>query len=462
MISPQDLIERITSSAGSEFHECIVILTDKTQANLRWASSTLTTNGVIAERSVTVIAFVAVDGGIGTGAISRTTIELDEIPALLQEVCESARKAGAADDAMEITKNFSDGNWSAPHNATGPDVFTNFAPALGEMFRASMADKIELFGYAEHTHSTTWVGSKGGLRTRHDQPAGRVEMTGKSHDRSRSTWDGVATRDFSNVNIPTIDKKIRERLTWQGKKIDLPAGRYDTVIPAGAVSDLFTYMLWSAAAREAVEGRSAFSKKGGGTRVGEKISNLSTQLFSDSSYKGLESSHFVTASASGPYSSVFDNGQKIPVTHWLKDGVLESLLQTRATAELTAMKYTPIGNNLIMKVDGGSGSLDDVVKKVNDGLLLTCMWYIREVDPSTLLLTGLTRDGVYRVKDGEVIGAVNNFRWNESPISAISRIAFAGSTAITQPREWADDVDRCAMPPLVIAGFNMSTVSQAN
>ncbi len=462
MISPQDLIESITSSAGSEFHECIVILTDKTQANLRWASSTLTTNGVIAERSVTVIAFVAVEGGIGTGAISRTTIELDEIPALLQEVCESARKAGAADDAMDIAKNFADGNWSAPHNATGPGVFTNFAPALGKMFRASMADKIELFGYAEHTHATTWVGSKGGLRIRHDQPAGRVEMTGKSHDRSRSTWDGIATRDFSNVNIPTIDKKIRERLTWQGKKIDLPAGRYDTVIPAGAVSDLFTYMLWSAAAREAVEGRSAFSKKGGGTRVGEKISNLSTQLFSDSSYKGLESAPFVTASASGPYSSVFDNGQKIPVTHWLKDGVLESLVQTRATAELTAMKYTPMGNNLIMKVDGGSGSLDDLVKKVSDGLLLTCMWYIREVDPSTLLLTGLTRDGVYRVKDGEVIGAVNNFRWNESPISAISRIAFAGSTAITQPREWADYVDRSSMPPLVIAGFNMSTVSQAN
>jgi hypothetical protein len=80
------------------------------------------------------------------------------------------------------------------------------------MFKRSQADVIELFGYAEHTHVTTWLGSKGGIRMRWDQPAGRVEMTGKSHARSRSTWEGIATRDFTNVSISAIDEAIRTRL----------------------------------------------------------------------------------------------------------------------------------------------------------------------------------------------------------------------------------------------------------
>ncbi len=460
MINPQELIERITRTA--RFDDCVVIVTDSSQANLRWANSTLTTNGVIKERSVTIIAFVAMNGGMATGAVTRTDVAIADIDALVEEAFIAAKNAGKAEDAMELATNFASGNWNDAHGATGPEVFKGVAPELGEMFTRSVADKIELFGYAEHTHKTTWVGSKGGIRARFDQPAGRIEMTGKSHNRTRSTWEGVATRDFSNVSIAAVDAGIRQRLDWQGRKIDLPAGKYDTLLPAGAVSDLLTYMLFSGAAREAFEGRSVFSKAGGGTRVGEKLSNMALNIFSDPNYQGLESIPFITATSSSAMSSVFDNGQPMKKTDWFKNGKLAGLVQTRATAKLTSLPFTPMGDNLIMSVDGGAGTLEDLVKKVGDGLLLTTMWYIREVDPTSLLLTGLTRDGVYRVKDGEVIGAVNNFRWNESPISTIGRITHAGATQITQPREWAGHVDRSAMPPLVIKDFNMSTVSQAN
>lgn len=115
-----------------------------------------------------------------------------------------------------------------------------------------------------------------------------------------------------------------------------------------------------------------------------------------------------------------------------------------------------------MNVDGGAGNLEDLVKKVDNGLLLTTLWYIREVDPNSLLLTGLTRDGVYFVKNGEVQGVTNNFRWNDSPVSALSRIAHAGATEWTQPREWAEDITSVSVPPMVIEGFNMSTVSPGN
>jgi len=330
------------------------------------------------------------------------------------------------------------------------------------MMQRSKADAIELFGYAEHTHQTIWVGSKGGMRLRHDSPVGRVEMTGKSHQRSRSTWDGVETHDFKDVSVAKIDANIRQRLEWQAKKIDLPAGRYDTIFPSGSVADIYVYMMWVAGGRDAHEGQSVFSKKGGGTRVGEKLSNVGLQLFSTPTHPVLSGAPFVAASTSSSFTSVFDNGQKQSQVDWIKDGVLQSLVQTRASAQLTSLPYTPFGDNLIMSVDGASGNLEDLVKKVDNGLLLTTLWYIRMVDPNSLLLTGLTRDGVYYVKNGEVQGATNNFRWNDSPVSALSRIAHAGATEWTQPREWAGDMTSMSVPPMVIKDFNMSTVSPGN
>ncbi len=457
MISAQDLIEKITSAATCD--DCIVVVKDKTQANLRWAGSTLTTNGVIQERSVTVIAFVSVDGGMASGGLTRTDVTLADIPKLLENAITAAKAAGKAEDFAPLATNTSIGDWAAPHVPTGPEVFSAFAPALGDMFSRSVADSIELFGYAEHTHDTTWIGSKGGLRLRKDSPVGRVEMTGKSHERSRSTWKGVETRDFKDVSVASIDANIRQGLEWQGRKVDLPAGRYDTVLPSGSVADLFTYMMWVSAARDAFEGQSVFSKKGGGTRIGEKLSNVGLQFFSDPDYKQLPAANFVSTAVSSPFSSVFDNGQPIKRVDWFKDGVLQSLIQTRASAALTKLDFTPIGENAIMSVDGGAGTLEDLVKKVENGLLLTTFWYIRMVDPNSLLLTGLTRDGVYHVKGGEVVGATNNFRWNDSPVSALNRILHAGATEWTQPREWAGDMSNMATPPLVIKEFNMSTVS---
>jgi predicted Zn-dependent protease len=460
MISAQDLIEKITSAATCD--DCIVVVRDKTQANLRWAGSTLTTNGVIQERSVTVIAFVSVEGGMASGGVTRTDVSLADVPAILEAAIATAKAAGPADDYAPLATNVSIGNWSAEHVPTGPEVFSKFAPALGDMFSRSVADKIELFGYSEHTNQTTWVGSKGGLRLRKDSPVGRVEMTGKSHDRTRSTWAGVETHDFTDVSVADIDAQIRQRLNWQGTKVDLPAGKYDTIFPSGSVADIFTYMMWVSTARDAHEGQSVFSKKGGGTRIGEKLSNVSLQFFSDPEFKQLPASNFVEASTSSPFASVFDNGQSIKRVDWLKDGVLQSLIQTRASAKLTNLDFTPMGENLIMSVDGATDSLEDLIKKVDNGLLLTTLWYIRMVDPNSLLLTGLTRDGVYHVKGGEVVGATNNFRWNDSPVGALSRIAHAGASEWTQPREWAGDVTNMSMPPLVIKDFNMSTVSPGN
>ncbi len=118
------------------------------------------------------------------------------------------------------------------------------------------------------------------------------------------------------------------------------------------------------------------------------------------------------------------------------------------------------GDNLILDA-GGSVSLDQMVAETERGLLLTTLWYIREVDPATLLLTGLTRDGVYLVENGKVTGAVNNFRFNESPLDLLRRVTQAGATERTLPREWKDWFTRTAMPSVRVPDFHMSSVSKA-
>jgi predicted Zn-dependent protease len=142
--------------------------------------------------------------------------------------------------------------------------------------------------------------------------------------------------------------------------------------------------------------------------------------------------------------------------------VLSALHSSRFSALKAGVAVTPAVDNLIMTAPGASASLESMIASTKRGLLLTCLWYIREVDPQTLLLTGLTRDGVYLVEEGEVVGAVNNFRFNESPVGMLSRLLEVGATAQTLPREWGDYFSRAAMPVLRVEGFNMSSVSQAS
>ncbi|MGH3373946.1 MAG: metallopeptidase TldD-related protein, partial [Actinoallomurus sp.] len=132
------------------------------------------------------------------------------------------------------------------------------------------------------------------------------------------------------------------------------------------------------------------------------------------------------------------------------------------SAGLAGLPVTPMIGNLAFSAAGATATLPEMVAATERGLLLTCLWYIREVDPQSLLLTGLTRDGVYLVEDGEVVGEVNNFRFNESPVGLLSRLTEAGATQRGLSREWSDYFTRTAMPPLRVADFNMSTVSKAN
>jgi predicted Zn-dependent protease len=466
-MTPQDTVERALAAARSG-GETVVIADESSTANLRWAGNTLTTNGVAATRSLTVIAIDRRrDGTAGVGTVSRSGITPDQVEDLVREAEKAAEEASPAEDAAELisgedgVRSTSD-VWSSPSSATDFGVFRGFAAQLGETLRAAEGVGRKLYGFAEHDVTSTFVGNSAGLRVRYDQPGGRLELNAKSPDMARSAWAGASTRDFTDVDVAELDAGLAERLSWQERKVELPAGRYETLLPPTAVSDMLIYMYWEAGARDAGEGRTVFSKPGGGTRIGERLSPLPVDLFSDPAYPGLECAPFVVAHSSGRDSSVFDNGLPAGRASWISEGVLSALHSSRFSAAAAGVPVTPSVDNLIMSAPGASKSLAEMIASTRRGLLLTCLWYIRQVDPQTLLLTGLTRDGVYLVESGEVVGAVNNFRFNESPVGMLGRVVEAGATSRTLPREWGDYFNRAAMPPLRVEGFNMSSVSQAN
>ncbi|MDQ4086228.1 MAG: metallopeptidase TldD-related protein [Actinomycetota bacterium] len=459
-VTPQELVERALQTTSSD--GCVVLLSTTTSANLRWANNTLTTNGVMHHATVTVVATKGAATGTAAGVVTGSAGSYEQITSLVEAADAAAAVAGPAEDARPLVEGAAAPDWSEPPATTTIAVFDSFAPALGEAFGRARDAKRILYGYVEHEVTTTYLGSTTGLRLRHEQPTGHVGITGKDIDLTRSAWVGQSTRDFSDVEPLALDAELDRRLEWASRSVDLPAGRYETLLPPTAVADLLVYLYWSASGRDAFDGRSVFSRPGGGTRVGDALAPGNVRLFSDPALPGLDCSPFVVAPQSTAELSVFDNGLPVSATDWIRDGRLTSLLQTRHSAEMTSLPVTPAIDNLALSVDGANGSVDDLVAGTEHGLLLTCLWYIREVDPQTLLLTGLTRDGVYLVENGEVTGAVNNFRFNESPVDLLGRFTGAGSTVQTISREWGDYFPRTAMPALRIPDFNMSSVSQAS
>ncbi|WP_049580084.1 metallopeptidase TldD-related protein [Streptomyces sp. SBT349] len=459
--TPHEIVERALGLSRAD--GAVVIAEEQSSANLRWAANALTTNGVTRGRRVTVIATVNGTEGTAAGVFARTGVTAADLEPLVRAAEEAARQSPAAEDAQPLVvgEPVSEDFTRAPAE-TSSEVFDGFAPALGETFARARAEGRELFGFASHEVVSTYLGTSTGLRLRHDQPTGHVEVNAKSPDRTRSAYVSVPTDDFTDVDPAALDAELATRLRWAERRVELPAGRYEALLPPTSVADLVTYLYWNADARDAHEGRTVFSRPGGGTRVGERLAALPLTLSSDPLAAGVAAAPFVVAHSSTDTfvsaPSVFDNGLPLGRTEWIGDGVLRALLTTRYTAELTGLPTAPMTDNLLLEA-GGAGSLSDLVASTGRGLLISTLWYIREVDPKTLLLTGLTRDGVYLVEGGEVVGAVNNFRFNESPVDILARAAEAGRAERCRSREWGDYFPRTSMPALRIPDFNMSSVS---
>lgn len=458
-MTPQELVERALQRSSSD--GCIVLARESSTANLRWANNTLTTNGVALTRDLTVIALADGAEGTSAGVVSRSGVTLDGVADMVAAAEAKARSLPPASDAAPLLAGTVGPGWQDPPATTSIETFAALAPELGELFQAAPSSGRNLYGYAEHDVTTTYLGTSTGIRLRYDQPTARIELTGRSTDGARSAWAGRSARDFSGIHAGELDAAVAQRLDWAKRHIDLPAGRYRTILPPAAVSDLMVYLYWTAAALDAHEGRTVFSRPGGGTKVGERITDVPVTLRSDPSLPGLECAPFVATGFSSRHASIFDDGMPLAATDWIREGELTALVGSRQAATETGLEPRPFVDNL--QLSGPiSGDLESIVAGTDRGLLLTCLWYVREVDPETLLLTGLTRDGVFLVEGGEVVGAVNNFRFNDSPVDLLRRIEAISPAEPALPREFGDYFARTQMPALRVADFHMSSVSPAS
>ena len=195
----------------------MVIADEHSSANLRWAGNALTTNGVTRGRTLTVIATVDGAEGTASGVVSRSAVTADDLEPLVRAAEAAARGAGPAEDAQPLVSGVpASPDFTDAPAETGSEVFADFAPALGDAFARARAGGRELYGFANHELTSTYLGTSTGLRLRHDQPTGTLELNAKSPDRTRSAWAGRSTRDFKDVDPAALDAELAQRLRLGG------------------------------------------------------------------------------------------------------------------------------------------------------------------------------------------------------------------------------------------------------
>ncbi|HWU31840.1 MAG TPA: TldD/PmbA family protein, partial [Marmoricola sp.] len=311
MTKPQELAEY--ALARTRASDCVAIIEETSAVNLRWANSSLTTNGSSRALQATII---AIDGprNVSVAGPARTYAEIDR---LLERAETELADAPSVEDANALVAGGTDDDWGESAAETNAQVFAGVVDALAASFNP--ADHLQ-FGFVSHDAATTYLATSAGQRRRHVQWTGHYGVTARTPDHSASSWIGGATTDF-RIDFAGALQHLCERLEWSRRRISLPAGRYNTVLPPSAISDLMVDAYWAASAREALDGQSVYATPEGQIRWGEQMGRPGVHLFSDPSgggYPSLRSNNFVVESRSSEMGSVYDNGLDLARTYWIR------------------------------------------------------------------------------------------------------------------------------------------------
>lgn len=412
------------------------------QANTRFARSEITSTGDSEETAVRVR--IAYGQRRASAETNQTTAEA--LRASAQTAERLARLAPADPEAMPPLPPqkypFASPAWD--EKTATLDAGARASAIVSAIEQADRA-KVELAGYFEHESSRTFVGNSAGLRAEHAATRLSFSNTARTSDGKGSGWAGEGSHragdlDFGKLARAAIDKA---RSTAQARPLD--PGRYTVVLEPAAVAHFVRIFRQALGARSADEGRSFFSRPGGGNLLGEKLFADSVTLATDPADPDLPSSPFDA------------DGQPRGRTVWIDKGVLRALSCSRFWAKKTGRAPLPGGGGA--RLVSGGATTDDLVKGTKRGVLITRFWYIRALEPRQLLVTGLTRDGVFLIEDGRVVSAVNNFRFNESPAAMLHNVEALGS-GLSRPLGEFGGGD-ALVPALRAHDFNLVSVSSA-
>ncbi|MEN8145104.1 MAG: TldD/PmbA family protein [Gemmatimonadota bacterium] len=428
----RELSTRILESTSAD--EARVSLTSGWRGNTRYAVNRITTAGEF-ER---VQASLTVRFGKRQATITTNRFDDDALAEAVASAEEQARLAPENPEAMpELgpqTYAASDGYHDSTANL-GPEARGEIA--ADGIQGATRAGGIDVAGFLDVTAGSASVASSAGLFAYHASTSATYSITARTADGTGSGWSGFGERnwaaaDSSSAHSQAVEKALRSR-----QPRTLEPGRYPVVMAPEAVSDLVSRLAFSMGARRADEGRSAFSAEGGGTKLGQQIVDERVRIWSDP--QGL---------GSAPYTG---DGLPIEPMMWVEDGVLSNLSYSRFWAEKQGRK--PTGGAGSLRMAGTDKSLEDLISETERGVFVTRLWYIRSTDPRTISYTGLTRDGTFWIEDGEIQYPINNYRWNDSPLSALSALEdMSRPFRVRASRE---------VPAIRVGEFNFTSVSEA-
>lgn len=316
--------------------------------------------------------------------------------------------------------------------------------ALSALAITRKAGDLDAAGYIEVVASANALMNSAGLFAYHRTTSSNYTLTVRSKDGTGSGWAGSDHPDWTKVNFADVSTKAIEKARSSRNPVAIEPGRYTVILEPQAVGDLVQLLGGALSARSADEGRSAFTKEGGGNKIGEKIMDERVTLFSDPADPELLGTPF--------------DGEGFPLDRrvWVENGVLKQLAYNRFWAQKQGKQ--PTGGPNTVKMVGRTTSVEDMIKSTERGVLVTRLWYLRQVDPRTVLFTGLTRDGTFLIEGGKIARSVRNFRFNESPLFMLNNLEALGSTRRLAGTEQGGDI---VMPALKVRDFNFTSLSEA-
>ncbi len=271
--------------------------------------------------------------------------------------------------------------------------------------------------------------------------------TVRTADGTGSGWASAMSHRIADINAPAIGARAIQKAELSRNAVALEPGNYTVILEPNAVGDLVANMLGFFGARQADEGRSFLSKKGGGNHLGEKLFGEGINIYTDPVY------------AAGPGAPFDGSGLATRRMDFVREGVVKNLNYGRYWAKKQGKEPTPGASNII--IDGGNTSVEEMIKSTERGILVTRLWYIRLVDPQSVLFTGLTRDGTFLIEQGRIKSAVNNFRFNESPVKMLNNIeAMSPATRITGSERVGANLPVIA-PAVKVRDFSFTSLSEA-
>ncbi|MDU0370748.1 TldD/PmbA family protein [Hymenobacter endophyticus] len=417
--------------------ECQASLDGRTTGNVRYARNSVSTAG--ASDNVRLV----VESRFGKRSGVATCNEFDDatLRRCVQRAEEIARLAPEDPEYMPLLgpqQYLTPVSYAASTAAITPDFR---AQAAGDSIALCAAKGLTGAGYLEDGAYFQALRNNKGLEAYQQSTSIDFSVTVRTPD---GTGSGYAVADFTDAgkfNAKTLTQTAADKAAGSRNAKALEPGKYTVILePAALVSDegLLNNLMYSLGAREADEGRSFLSKKGGGNKLGEKLFDPRITIYSDP----------LNAQAPG---GVFD-GEGMPVKrmNWVEKGVVKNMYYSRFWAQKTGKQATPFPGSFIM--EGGTQSVQDLIKSTEKGILVTRLWYIRDVDPQTLLFTGLTRDGTFYIENGKIKFPIKNFRFNESPIIMLNNVE-----AIGKPVRLNGNL----VPPLKIRDFTFTSLSDA-